>query len=101
VVGLTILSYNGVLENNLTLRNKLINLIIAKWHSSGIELINPPYTHNIANYLSESSIKLPVTKQPSEMESRKALRDLEEEIKSVLRDDSMEISFSFDNPIFK
>jgi hypothetical protein len=65
VVGLTMLSYNGVLENNLTLRSKLVNLIIGKWHFSGIDLINPPYTHNIANYLSESSIKLPSTKQPS------------------------------------
>jgi hypothetical protein len=42
-------------------------MIISKWHVSGIDLINPPYTHNIANYLSENSIKLPVSKQQSEM----------------------------------
>lgn len=65
VVGLTFLSYNGVLSSNLTLRSKLTNLIIAKWHAAGIELVNPPYTHNIANYLSEASIKLPASRQPS------------------------------------
>lgn len=78
IVGLTILSYNNVLSNNLALRQKIVNLLTTKWQQSGIELINPPYTHTLANYLHESSIKLPATKQQSEMESRKALRDMEE-----------------------
>jgi hypothetical protein len=84
VFGVTFLSFNGVLDNNLSLRSRLVSLLIAKWQQAGIHLVNPPYSQSIANYLSEASIRMPSTKQQAEMESRRVLRELEEEIREVM-----------------
>lgn len=65
-----------------------------KFHDYGIDLINLPFDKNIANHVTESTIRMPVYKQNIEMESRKQLKHLEEEVKLALVEDPLNISFS-------
>ena len=62
VIGLSLLSYNNQLKNNIALRNKLTGIIIAKWHEKGIDSVNPPYIPSVSDYLEECHVKLPKTK---------------------------------------
>lgn len=57
-------------------------------------MINLPFDKNIANYVTESTIRMPIYKQSIEMESRKLLKNLEEEVKQTLGQDPLDISFS-------
>lgn len=36
VIGLSVLSFNGRMSNNLSLRNKTIDVLIQKWQEFGI-----------------------------------------------------------------
>lgn len=51
VIGLSVLSFNGRMSNNLSLRNKTIDVLIQKWQESGIQKINPPYIPTVSDHL--------------------------------------------------
>ena len=76
VIGATYVSFNGVLDKNIPLRNKVVGIMSAKFQEYGMDLINLPFDKNIANYVSEATIRMPVYKQSIEMESRRQLRKM-------------------------
>jgi len=51
VIGLSLVSFNGRMSKNLSLRNKTIDVLIQKWQESGIDKINPPYISTVSDHL--------------------------------------------------
>jgi hypothetical protein len=51
IIGATYVCFNGVLDNNIPLRNKLVGLMTNKFFEYGVDLINLPFDKNIANYV--------------------------------------------------
>ena len=50
-IGVSFLSYNGKLKNNISLRNKIASILVSKWQEKGIDTINPPYISSVSDYL--------------------------------------------------
>lgn len=82
VIGLSLVSFNGRMSNNLSLRNKTVDVLIQKWHEKEIEKINPPYIPTISDHLEECHVKLPKIKIRIEPESKRKLKEMEEKIKN-------------------
>jgi hypothetical protein len=51
VIGLSFVSFNGRMANNLSLRSKTVDVLIQKWQESGTDKINPPYISTISDNL--------------------------------------------------
>jgi len=66
VIGVTLISFNGKLSNNVGLRNKVYELIVNKWQESDFDSINPPFNPSFSDYLEECHVKMPKSKQSIE-----------------------------------
>lgn len=80
VIGITFAWHNGVLPTNISLKRKILQQLATKWNEQDVKTILPPYIRSITHYFTEKCMRMPVYKPNIEMESRKKLKELRQNI---------------------
>lgn len=58
ITGITLACFNGRFENNLSLRNKTIDVLFSKWQDAGIFNVNPPLIPSVSDHFEQCHVKL-------------------------------------------